>query len=198
VPPPITPDQTVRTEPSDEAVLPPSVPLQPAPESRDRRDPLADTDGPARAQMIVAIVLGVMLVGVPLFLIWRPRTVGVPIVPKLDASGNLVPDPPDPIASEAPDDAGAASVTVSDYKVVSCHDPGPKRTLADQCDKPDGLDALVRTAVKDSAACATATSGGGVVPYVVDFSFGSAKKKNVVSVAASKDGRTMKNARAAQ
>jgi hypothetical protein len=155
----------------------------------------ADLDRPLRAQraqLIVAVVLGAALVLIPVLLLGRARTIGAPIVPGPESSANANADFVDP-GVLVEEDAGGPTVVISDARMLSCHDPGPKKTAPEQCDKPDALDAALKSAIKDGASCATA--GGGTIVYALDLTI--ARKKGAI-VTTPKEGRTMKNARVVQ
>ncbi|MDB4944507.1 MAG: hypothetical protein JWP97_4041 [Labilithrix sp.] len=164
--------------------LPPSEPRPPSRGSFAQMDASA-ADRPARLQMIVALVLGVVLVAIPLYLWRRPR-----------ADTLAVPGPPDAgLAVEA-----GAAVTeesgdkpaVGEVRVLACQDPGPKKTAPGECDRLPDVEKALTKAIEDTAACVTKEAGGGTIVYVADVSF----KRKAINVATPKDGRTLKNARA--
>ena len=145
-------------------------------------------DPPARVQMIVALLLGLLLVAIPLYLWRRPRADGVlgtgdenkiaVASPVVDA-GPAVTEPHNP------------AVTLAEPVVLECHDPGSRRTSADQCDHLAAFDKAFAKAVEDAATCVpTSTVGAGVLPFVADVSFG--RKKNPISITIGKDGRTIR------
>jgi hypothetical protein len=150
-----------------------------------------DDEKPARVQYIVAGVLAVSLVVIPLALLNRSRTVGKPIAASPSASAADSSD----LVLGGPEDAGASEVQLSAIKFVSCHDPGTKKTPPDQCDKPDGLEAAFKDAVKDAQSCVPDGTGGAIA-YVADIGF--TRKKGAIVVSAPKDGRTLKSGKVAQ
>ncbi len=139
------------------------------------------SDRPARLQMIVALVLGLVLVAIPLYLWRRPRAESITV----STSGSAAAATVEP-TSTAPLEPKAV---VSDVKVISCQDPGPKKTAADQCDHVAELEKAVTKAVEESGACAPKDSGGGAVGFVADVSF----KRHSVSVSTVKEKTTMKS-----
>lgn len=143
----------------------------------------AQLDRPARLQMIVALVLGLVLIAIPLYLWRRPRA--EPIVVNAgaaDAGGLPVLHP---MSSSVVDD----KLLLSAPKNVSCHDPGPKKTPPDRCDHVAELEAAFAKAIEDSAACVPKDAGGGTITFVADVHF----KKKSVAITSPKAGRTLKN-----
>lgn len=150
-------------------------------------------DRPMRVQMIVALVLGLVLVSIPLYLWRRPRVDGDAV-----NVGQGTGAPPAAVSvssaqlgvSAAAGDAGAAGgprVTVAEPRFVSCGDGGKKKS--DACDHPEALGKALSQAIVDSSSCAPDSAGGGSVTWVADVSL--AKKK--IDVKAPKDGRSLKN-----
>ncbi len=165
-------------------------PSEPRPDRR-ARDFGAAYDRPARLQMLVALVLGLVLVAIPLYLWRRPRAESPIVSAQADAEAAPMAAAFDADA-RAPDDAGA--VALGEPRVLECHDPGSKHTPPEQCDRLAAFEQLLGKAIQDAASCA-AGSGGGALPYVVDVSFG--RKKQPVHLLAVKDGRTLKSAKSA-
>jgi hypothetical protein len=142
----------------------------------------AQADRPARLQMIVALILGLVLVAIPLYLWRRPRAESIAV-----SSADAAP-PPDPTSSPSDD-----KVVIGEAKVLSCHDPGPKKTTPDQCDRLPDIEKALAKAIEDSASCVPKDAGGGTIAYLADVSF----KKKQVQITTPKDARSMKNAKVA-
>jgi hypothetical protein len=69
-------------------------------------------------------------------------------------------------------DAGAsAPVTLSEARVLGCHDKGPVKTLPDQCDRLSPIEQALARAIEQSAACVPSSTGSGSIEYVADVSF---------------------------
>lgn len=162
---------------------PPSEPRPTARTSLSGLDP--NLDRPARVQMIVALVLFLVLVAIPLYLWRRPRAESIAAATG-SSSAAAVAAPPPTVTAPSP---AEEKVTLSDVRVLSCHDPGPKRTPPDQCDHVAVVEQAVSKAVEESAACVAKDAGGGTIQYVVDVSF----KRKGASVTTPKDGRTFRN-----
>jgi hypothetical protein len=128
--------------------------------------------------MIVALILLLLLVAIPLYMWRRPRAESIATSTERDASA---PAPPVAPVEE--------KMVLGDAKTLSCHDPGPKKTPPDQCDRLPDVERALAAAIQESASCAPRDAGGGTIAYVADVSF---KKKSVVLVTP-KESRTMKN-----
>lgn len=133
--------------------------------------------------MSIALVLGLLLVAIPLYLWRRPRA--EPITAPfgtIDAGVIAAPTAPTPAAQT--DD----KIVVGDVAILSCHDPGAKRTALAQCDHVLELEKAFMRAIEESAPCVSKDSGGMVV-YVADVAF----RRKTVQVTTAKEGRTLKN-----
>ena len=134
--------------------------------------------------MIVALVLGLVLVAIPLYLWRRPRNESLPVATSTEAGVE-----PSALPSLPPADD---KLVIADAKVVACHDPGPKKTSADQCDHVVELEKALAKAIEDSASCMPKEAGGGSITFLADVSF----KKRERFVIVPKDGSTVKSAKA--
>lgn len=143
---------------------------------------LSTAERPARVQMIVALVLGLVLVAIPLYLWRRPRADTIPLSTTPSAAAATV-EPPAAPAPEKPQ--------IGETKVVLCQDPGPKKTAADQCDHPADLEKAIVKAIEEAGSCAKG-EGGGAIGYVADVSF----KRKSIAISTSKEKTTMKSAKA--
>jgi hypothetical protein len=142
-------------------------------------------DRPARLQMIIALLLGLVLVPIPLYHWRRPRAESIAATGTADAGV-------DPGATTPPLVTGAADEgkpNGGEPKNVMCQDPGPKKTTPEQCDHVVEVEKAFAKAIEESASCVPKDAGGGTIQYVADVSF----KKKAVNVATPKDGRTLKN-----
>jgi hypothetical protein len=139
---------------------------------------------PARLQMIVALLLGLVLVAIPLYLWRRPRAESIAATGSADAGT-------DPGAAAAAPSASAddAKLSLGEPKSILCQDPGPKKTSPEQCDHVVDVEKAFAKAIEESASCVPKDAGGGTIQYVADVSF----KKKSLNVATPKEGRTFKN-----
>jgi hypothetical protein len=171
---------------SSRASVPPSEPRNPSRTSFSQLD--VGADRPARLQMIVALILGLVLVAIPLYLWRRPRAESIAATGSADAGV-------DPNAAGAPTTTAPANdegkPTIGEAKSILCQDPGPKKTAPEQCDHVADVEKAFAKAIEDTASCVPRDAGGGTIQYVADVSF----KRKALNVATPKDGRTMKNAK---
>jgi hypothetical protein len=167
------------------ASVPPSEPRSTSRGSFSQLD-LAAADRPARLQMIVALLLGLVLVAIPLYLWRRPRADAVAAGAAADAGA------PPPAAAPADPTATDDKPTLGEAKALLCQDPGPKKTSPEQCDHVVEVEKALAKAIEESAGCISKDVGGGTVVYVADVSF----KRRAVNVATPKEGRSMKNTKA--
>lgn len=160
----------------------------PPSEPRPSRGSFATIDAqlderPVRVQMVVALVLGLVLVAIPLYLWRRPRSEPVAVTLKTpDSGGGSTAAPPDD-----PAPAPSPRVTVSAPKTLACQDPGPKKTPPDKCDHLEEVETGLAKAIEESASCVPEGTTGTIV-YVADVSF----KKKSIGVVVPRDGRTIK------
>jgi hypothetical protein len=166
------------------ATVPPSEPRS----SRASFDALdSQVDRPARLQMIVALVLGLVLVAIPLYLWRRPRAESIAAQSTItDAGAGTAVTGASPSATDE-------KLVIGEAKTLSCHDPGPKKTAPEQCDHVAELEKAFAKAIEENATCVTKDVGGGTIIYIADVTF----KKKSVTVATPKEGRTLKSAKVA-
>jgi hypothetical protein len=150
-------------------------------------------DRVARIQTIAAIVLGLALIAIPLYLWRRPRSESVPVVSSADASvvsadAGLAASPP-PAVPLPP------VVTLSEPKVMECHDTGPKRTRPEDCDHLAAVEKGFAAAISAGGQCLPSGNGGGTLVYVLDASFG--RKHHPLELMIPRDGRSLKNSHGA-
>jgi hypothetical protein len=180
-PPPNVAPPPSQVSPS-RASVPPSEPRSTSRASFSQID--LQGDRPARLQMIVALLLGLVLVAIPLYLWRRPRAESIAATGSADAGT----DPAPPAATTPADDA---KPTLGEPKSVLCQDPGPKKTAPEQCDHVVEVEKAFAKAIEESASCVPKDAGGGTIQYIADVSF----KKKALNVAVPKEGRTFKNAK---
>jgi hypothetical protein len=130
-------------------------------------------DRPARAQLVAALLFGLVLVASGLYLWRRPHS-------STDDAGNDA-----PAASAVPILAGDAGVilgaagdggaqtpvALSEPRVLGCHDRGSKKTPPDACDRLAPVEKAIQTAITGAASCVPPEQGGGTIEYVADVSF---------------------------
>ncbi|HEU4413067.1 MAG TPA: hypothetical protein VFS43_47940 [Polyangiaceae bacterium] len=153
-------------------------------------------DRATRVQLTVALVAGLVMVAVPLYL-WRrpPREAAevgpsglVDFVPASTTTGRALSPlvaplgltmgalSAQPAAPSAPG-AGPRGVSVTDAKVLRCHKAGNARTPAERCDRQPFFEEALAKAVRDNAPCAPVTAAGGSVNFVLDVDYRAKKAK---------------------
>ena len=166
------------------ASVPPSEPRS----SRASFDALdAQVDRPARLQMIVALILGLVLVAIPLYLWRRPRAEPIVVATGATDAGTLT--AVNLGSASTPDE----KLVIGEAKTLSCHDPGPKKTAPEQCDHVVELEKAFAKAIEESATCVGRDAGGGTIIFLADVGF----KKRSVALTTPKEGRTLKSSRVA-
>ncbi|MCU0685743.1 MAG: hypothetical protein MUF34_26450 [Polyangiaceae bacterium] len=157
-------------------------------------------DQATRVQLSVALIAGLIMVAVPLYL-WRrpppeveigrsglvdlpatapqPRALSPLAAPLGMTMGALSAAPVSPAAPGSPGSAaGPRGVSVTDAKVLRCHKPGSSRVAAERCDRQPLFEEALAKAVRDNAPCAPVTAAGGSVNFVLDVDY-RAKKARV-------------------
>ena len=140
-----------------------------------------------RVQLAAALVVGLVLVATGLYLWRRPhRPAEASATEAAAASASVVAEAAGPPA--VPADAGSPSpVTLSDARVLACHDRGPKKTPVDQCDHVAPLEKALTDAVEQAAACVPEAGSSATIEYVADVSF----LRHKVSVVLPRSGRSV-------
>jgi hypothetical protein len=176
---------------------PPHPPSEPQAASyRTAADAQAAADRPVRIQLIVALLVGLVLVATGLYLWRRPRAEVDPSlaasVDPSDAGSFAVASDAAPMTFASSVDASPSSgVTLSDVRMLSCHDKGSKKTAPDQCDRLSSIEQGLARAIEQASSCVPVTAGGGTIEYVLDVSFG--RKRHPMTVSLPKGARSMKN-----
>jgi hypothetical protein len=150
-----------------------------------------------RLQLGLAMGLALVLVMVPLYLWRRPRADSDPI--RIAQASATASTPVVSLQAQPSTAAGAGSgsapgapgkdVGLGPARVVSCHDPGSKKTKPEACDHLETFDLAFAKALQESSGCAEDKSSY-VLTYVADVSF--ARKKNPITLSATKDGHTVR------
>jgi hypothetical protein len=121
---------------------------------------------PVKLQIIIALVAGLILVAVPLYLWRRPRPEPIP---SADAAVADAGAPASPIVAF---DAGPPSgVTLSPFTTIRCENPGPGKTPPERCDHVTTFEDSLARAVRENASCAPASKTPSTVSFVVESDF---------------------------
>ena len=165
----------MRDEPSNprgdgrEASHPPS---EPHPSFTRSRPPAASTpleDRPVRVQLFVAVVLGLVLFATGW--LWRHPRSGGDTASSEAAVPSDAGDPDAGSAAVAAADAAPSPVSLSEARVLGCHDRGPKVTAPEDCDHLASVEQALSQAIEHSVACYPAAQDTGTIEYLADVSF---------------------------
>jgi len=149
----------------------------------------------ASAQTLGALLLGILLFAVPLYLWRRPRAVPAP--PRVDAAvADLGARDGAPVAVSGADAGRPPPVKLADARVLECHDRGSRRTAAADCDHIPAFEKAFADAIEAAHDCVPSDAGAGSLEFVADLSFG--RKRNPVTLQLPRDGRSFSSARIAR
>jgi hypothetical protein len=137
--------------------------------------------------MIVALILGLVLVAIPLYLWRRPRAESIAVGTANGDGGAL------PAVTGASTGGDSDKLVIGEAKIMSCHDPGPKKTSPEQCDHVTEFEKAFAKAIEESASCVPKDAGGGTMIYLADVAY----KKRTLSITTPKEGRTLKSSKVA-
>lgn len=126
---------------------------------------------PVRLQIVIALVAGLILVAVPLYLWRRPRPESIPSADAAVSADAGSADAADAMFQPSTPTPPPPSVQLSGFTTLRCENPGPGKTPPERCDHiPFFEDGLAR-AIRDNAACAPASSTPVKVSYVLEMDF---------------------------
>jgi len=126
---------------------------------------------PVRLQIVIALVAGLILVAVPLYLWRRPRPESIPSADAAVASDAGAPGDAAADAMFQMPTPPANNVQLSPFTTLRCENPGPGKTPPERCDHiPFFEDGLAR-AIRDNAACAPLGSTPTKVSFVMEMDF---------------------------
>jgi hypothetical protein len=138
-------------------------------------------------------VLGLVLVASGLYLWRRPHTPNEASDADAPSASDaaLVAADGSALAAAAPDAGIPSPVTLSDARVLGCHDRGPKKTPPEQCDHLAPVEQALTHAITQAASCVP-VAAGGTIEYVADVSFLHRK----LSVLLPRAGRSVRDRKA--
>jgi hypothetical protein len=146
-----------------------------------------------RLQAALALLIGIALVAVPLFIWGRSKKKhGEQETTAASASASEDAGAPTVVFGDAGAqvsvDAGGRLVTFGEPRYLKCQDPGAARTTPDKCDHLGPIEEVVTKAIADRAStCLPALKQNTAVNVIVDVSF----KKKKLHLTAGKDGTTL-------
>jgi hypothetical protein len=127
-----------------------------------------------RLQIIIALVAGLILVAVPLYLWRRPRPESIPTADAAVAdAGAPNADGGKSKAFFVSGDGNAKSgaVTLSPFTTIRCENPGPGRTPPERCDHVTFFEDGLARAIRENAACAPQAKVPISVSFVLEMDF---------------------------
>lgn len=125
---------------------------------------------PVRLQIIIALVAGMILVAVPLYLWRRPRPESIPSADAAVVDGGA------PVPDAAAVDAAVPvalplPLVLGPFRTLSCHNPGPGRTPVERCDRVTYFEDALARAIRENVSCAPSSKSRITVSYVLDIDF---------------------------
>lgn len=151
--------------------FPSSPPSQPSPYRYLGR---GGAERPVRLQIIIALVAGLILVAVPLYLWRRPRPESIPSADAAVADAG-VSDAALGSPIVAFDAGPAGGITLSPFTTIKCENPGPGKTPPERCDHVTFFEDGLARAIRDNAACAPSAKAAFTVSFVMATDFRSKK-----------------------
>lgn len=133
-----------------------------------------------RVQIIIALVAGMILVAVPLYLWRRPKPESIPSADAAVAADGGAPDAAPTAAPVFVIDAGPPPVSLSPFTTIRCQNPGPGKTAPERCDHVTFFEDGLARAIRENTACAPSGKGPITVSFVYEFDF-KTKKTNLFS-----------------
>jgi hypothetical protein len=127
--------------------------------------------------MIIALVAGLVLVAVPLYL-WRRPEPGDAALPEPDQTdaGTRAVDGAVPYVPLVDGSASTPAVKIGHFKTIRCQDPGPGKTPPERCDHITFFEDALERAVRENVLCAPTSKKGFEVSFVVEMDF---RRKNL-------------------
>lgn len=158
--------------------MPPPTSLPPSQPAPFRHLGAGSVDRSVRVQMIIALVAGLVMVAVPLYLWRRPKGEGAErklggaadapsALSPLTAGSNTAPQGADP---------PSRAVTVGEPRISKCKKSGGK-TAPEQCDRQPFFEEALVKAIRDNTSCAPMLPTGGTINYVLDVDYKTKKVK---------------------
>ena len=82
-------------------------------------------------------------------------------------------------------------MTLSEARVLACHDKGSRKTPAEQCDHVATVEQALEHAISETASCSASSTTGGTIEYVADVSF----LRRKVKISLPRSGRSLHDRR---
>jgi hypothetical protein len=126
-----------------------------------------------RVQLVVALVAGLVLVAVPLYLWRRPKAAKTEAADAGADSAVVDAGPPPDAGSSlvaAALDGGsvtAPGITLDKVRIVKCQRPGPSKTAPEQCDRQPFFEESLVKAILENVSCAPKAPKGGSISFAL-------------------------------
>jgi hypothetical protein len=125
------------------------------------------SEGPVKLQFIVALVAGLILIAVPLYLWRRPHPEPIPSADAAVASTAA----PVPASTVVAFDVGATSISLSPFTTLRCDAPDRGKTPPERCDHVTAFEHALARAIRESGTCAAASKTPFAVSFVLETDF---------------------------
>jgi hypothetical protein len=140
-------------------------------------------------QLGIALVAGLVLVAVPLYLWRRPKAASTDPVDAGSASAVVSAAPPPDttgtlVAAALDGGVKTEQVTLGRVWIDSCQRAGPGRTPPEQCDRQPYFEEALVKAVLENTACAPKLQKGGTISYAMKVDY----RRKQVSIFAGQSG----------
>ncbi|WP_437670911.1 hypothetical protein [Sorangium sp. So ce131] len=146
--------------------FPSSPPSQPSPYRYLGR---GGGERPVRLQIIIALVAGLILVAVPLYLWRRPKPEPIPSADAAMADAGAYAADAGALADAGPE--LPAGVTLSPFTTIKCENPGPGTTPPERCDHVTFFEDALSRAIRDNVPCAPTSKETTTVSFVLEMDF---------------------------
>lgn len=123
---------------------------------------------PVKLQIIIALVAGLIIFAVPLYLWRRPKPESIPSADAavVDAGAPLTQSPI--IAFDAGPPGG---IQISPFTTIKCESPGPSKTPPERCDHVTTFEDQLARAIRERPDCAPASKTAYTVSFVMESDF---------------------------
>ena len=142
-----------------------SPPSQPSPYRYLGR---GGSERPVKLQMIIALVAGLILVAVPLYLWRRPRPESIPSADAAVADAGAPATSSTIIAFDAGPPGG---ITISPFTTIKCENRGIGKTAPERCDHVTTLEDSLTRAIREQSQCAPASKTAYTLSLVMETDF---------------------------
>ncbi|MFT3775616.1 MAG: hypothetical protein QM820_60490 [Minicystis sp.] len=123
---------------------------------------------PVKLQIIIALVAGLIIFAVPLYLWRRPKPDPIPTA---DAAVVDAGAPPAASPIVAFDAGPAGGISLSPFTTIKCEKPGPGKTPPERCDHVTTFEDALARAIRERPDCAPASKTAYTVSYVMETDF---------------------------